>query len=435
MRAEWTLKDDQRLLELLSLDKTWEQVAYSMGKFTGQQCIRRKYSLIYRQKRLDKQQAILANSEQPPVTGALPDGTVVTLGKIEFSNIQKKNTIAKHTKTWSRVDDDKLYDLVTQQREFDYNYLKSYFPGTSISQMYQALQRISSARFEDHGYKMWTREEEEILLRLVQKHGAKWKKIAEEMPTERRPMQCLMFYRYAINGVERRRDIWTKKETLRLETLVELFMQGKLLPLSEQKGLISNPQSSKSPTVLFPDKLASVEQLERILCYLKRQRLCEKLSADSGSMQNKRINWNLIAPYMAPKTKTQCNIGWHNLQEARRKATNPSCEEPWTREEDLGLYTLYAQAPKQWSWIIKHLPRYRYRHSVKYRYNNHIKYYIDLLRKRKKPSWDPTDDQFEEVHRLCEIKAWRARRLTGYRIKDGYIPPADLNLNGDSYCF
>jgi hypothetical protein len=44
---------------------------------------------------------------------------------------------------------------------------------------YSRFRRLQQERKE----KRWTREEEERLILLVQKHGEKWKRISEELPS------------------------------------------------------------------------------------------------------------------------------------------------------------------------------------------------------------------------------------------------------------
>ncbi|KAJ2908229.1 hypothetical protein GGI21_003095, partial [Coemansia aciculifera] len=53
-----------------------------------------------------------------------------------------------------------------------------------------------------------------------------------------------------------------------------------------------------------------------------------------------------------------------------------------------------------------------------------------MLRKCRGAEWDPTADQFKEVHMRCEILAWSRRQLEGYRPHDPYEGPQDLDLTG-----
>ncbi|KAJ2620394.1 Myb- protein B [Coemansia spiralis] len=259
--AKWTLEDDQRLLMLLNRGKAWSQIASEMGKFTERQCITRKYRLIDRKKKLDQQLLSGLELHQPLVMGTLPDGTTVALGEIEFIHRKVKKETPIFTKSWTQADDDKLYDLVTQQRRFDYEYLKSYFPEIGYNQMIMALQRISIQR--DRGSDMWTKEEEEVLDNLIRKHGKKWTKIAREMPTERTAKQCYDHCRWRSKGTQLKSTIWSEKETILLEVLVELFMQNKLLPLSEQRTRASESTERTLIKLLAPGNSAPIDELQQ----------------------------------------------------------------------------------------------------------------------------------------------------------------------------
>ncbi|KAI9503462.1 hypothetical protein BX070DRAFT_262478 [Coemansia spiralis] len=432
-RTTWTVDQDIKLLELSCQYKTYRQIADILGKKNGQRCKDRIQKLIERQEELDKKQMILANRDQL-VTGKLPDGRIVTLGPPELISSGEKEQITKSARTWTQANDDKLYGLVREQGKFEYRVFKEHFPGVGYAEMRRAFQRISTPRRNKRN-RLWTEEEEQTLMQLVDKYGKRWKRIAEEMPTDHNPNQCQAVYLNRSKGIQRIENIWPEEESLRLEILVELSMQNKLLSSSEQEDTTNDSRIHIPFSSLVPDISASVDELKRQLAELRKLRTHEELLADPNSRHTCRIHWKLIAPHMLPKTVEQCSGRWRSLQLIKHKASNPFYEGPWTRDEDLQLYRLYTQAPSKWKWISENLPRYRDYTTLSSRYNTHIKYYVDLLKRKRGADWSPTDDQFKEVHRLCEIKAWRHRLLKGYRIIDGHKAPANLDVNGDSYCF
>ncbi|KAI9502427.1 hypothetical protein BX070DRAFT_226146 [Coemansia spiralis] len=433
-RNPWTLLKDLEMIELYHQGKPWDQIAGILGMKNKEQCTTRVYGLIRRQRKIDKGQMVLADQDQPLVTGQLPSGRTVALGQLEFTDMPiKEQRITKFTKTWTQADDDKLQDLMAQQAKFKYSDFKEHFPGVGYEQLRKAFQRVSSRR--DDRAKPWTKEEEVALMHLVEKHGRRWKKIAEKLPTDRSPQQCYDLYRLRSNGMQRKKNTWTEEEYLRLEILVELFMQEKLLPIPGRRNTRRGMRTCQSSPTLIPDDLASVDELKQLLDNLQGQRSHKESPAEPDSQQNKRIKWKWVAPYMSSKTLAQCQIKWHFLQSIKQRSKIPIYVGPWTREEDLELYKLYTRAPNKWKWISENLPKFRDYQPIIKRYNKYIKYYVDLLKNQKEAGWDPTDDQFEEVHKLCEIRSWRHRLLKGYRIQDGYKAPDDLNLEGDSYCF
>ncbi|KAI9505348.1 hypothetical protein BX070DRAFT_222027 [Coemansia spiralis] len=444
-RLEWTLEQDVEMLELLRQGKKSGPVAEALGMKSGKHCLGRIRQLVDRQVKFDKNQLTLANPDQFIPTGQLPNGRTVMLGQVEFIRRQRKTqqkTITKPRsgptpkRLWTQADDDKLYDLVMQRGKFVHKEIREHFPGVPNYHFYQSLNRILGSH-RDSRHMFWTEEEEEALMQLVEKHGTDWRKIAKEMPTERNPSQCYTTYRNRFRGIQRRENLWPEEESLRLEIVVELFMQNKLLPFSQQKNTLRSSRTLRSSLSSVPAESASVDELKEKLDRLRGQSAHEELSEDSGSQENKKIDWKAIAPYMASKTPKQCYHRWYAIQRKIYGVRNSLYEGPWTREEDLELYKLYAQSPRRWRWrwISENLPRLRDVYAIQHRYFKFIRYYIDLLINQRGNIWDPASDQFEEVHKLCEIKAWRRRHTKGYRIRDGYGPPADLDINGDKYCF
>ncbi|KAI9504865.1 hypothetical protein BX070DRAFT_233045 [Coemansia spiralis] len=435
IRVEWTLEQDVEMLELFCQGKKSRQVAEALGLKSGKHCKGRIRQLVDRQDKFDRNQLILANPDQLIPTRQLPDGRTVMVGQIEFVDrrVKKQKTKPQPTRLWTQADDDRLHDLVMERGKFVFSELKQHFPGTRVHHFYRSLDRIPVSNRETPQM-LWTEEEEEALMQLVEKHGLEWRKIAKEMPTNRNTAQCRAFYRLRTMGVPRKTTIWPEEENLRLEIVVELFKQNVLLPFSQQVNTPCRSRSLRSSSSLVPDKSATVDELKEKLDDLRRLGAYGELSEDPDDQGDKKIDWKVIAPYMTSKTPRQCYRRWFAIQRKRHGLRNSLYEGPWTREEDLELYKLYTQAPQRWKWISENLPRFRDVHKIQRRYFKHIKYYVDLLIKQRGSDWDPTGDQFEEIHRLCEIKAWRNRQFKGYRIRDGYEPPANLDLNGDSYC-
>ncbi|KAJ1999702.1 hypothetical protein H4R26_004953 [Coemansia thaxteri] len=248
------------------------------------------------------------------------------------------------------------------------------------------------------------------------------------MPTDRSPAQCRAHYVNICISPIITRSKWTTDEIERLKLLVRLFKQGRLTANKDEQ-LARGPLTQ---TALAGFEEFSTADISRFASALNQddQESQETKDATSGRQPRNRFNvdWQLISLYMGNRTWKQCYYMWMTLH---NKRPGFSCYEgPWSREEDMLLYTLYQQAPNKWSWIASRLPRKRDRQVVRARYISYVGTYVDMLRQCRGAEWDPLADQFEEVHMRCEVLAWYRRQSLGYRPQDPYKCPLDLCMTG-----
>ncbi|KAI9503080.1 hypothetical protein BX070DRAFT_142037 [Coemansia spiralis] len=192
-----------------------------------------------------------------------------------------------------QANDDKGQNLLIQQGKSGHSVLKEHFPEARCFQIYYAFKRISSFRRVSCN-NFWTKDEEETLVQLVNKHGTRWKMTAEKMSTDCSPHHYQMFHRQRSKRFLQGENIWPREEFLRLEIVIELSIQDKLLSSSEQEDITSALQIHASSSSLILDKSALTDELRQQSDDLRKNRPCKEMSIEPDNQLIKKRNWRLV---------------------------------------------------------------------------------------------------------------------------------------------
>ncbi|KAJ2891499.1 hypothetical protein IWW38_003594, partial [Coemansia aciculifera] len=128
---EWTLEDDKTLLALCEVwDTQWDQIAKSIGKYTGSQC-KGRYYWLRKKNRLKK--TVAGDRDQEKHKGPLQ----------EQQNLSSTD-VPQQRARWTEAETKKLRDLIIAQGRFDYKEASKQLPGFSLSNIYYELDKVLS---------------------------------------------------------------------------------------------------------------------------------------------------------------------------------------------------------------------------------------------------------------------------------------------------
>ena len=87
--------------------------------------------------------------------------------------------LIKKVKKWTKQEDVTLKKIFKTQLKIDLNDIQSHFGSKTLTECLSRFKKINK-KFKRG---RWTREEDKKILELVEKHGKKWTKLAQEMST------------------------------------------------------------------------------------------------------------------------------------------------------------------------------------------------------------------------------------------------------------
>lgn len=135
------------------------------------------------------------------------------------TRIRQKATTSKKKTKWSVDDDRLLISLVNDSERVNWTEISKRFPGKTVQQVSERWSKVVNPSLVKGS---WTRQEDEIIIEFVKKHGFKnWTKLAQILPG-RIGKQCRERWRNHLDpGVNK--EPWTPEEDDNLMILHEQY--------------------------------------------------------------------------------------------------------------------------------------------------------------------------------------------------------------------
>mmetsp|Transcript_21099 Transcript_21099/g.30494 ORF Transcript_21099/g.30494 Transcript_21099/m.30494 type:complete len:481 (+) Transcript_21099:131-1573(+) len=251
---------------------------------------------------------------------------------------------------WTNAEKEKLKKLVLEQQEKNQNSINwteiANGMRTSSKTARECMMKYRNSIDPSINHSVWSAEEERKLLETVIKHDEhNWCSIADELGTNRTPLQCLKYYQLRLNASISKKSDWTDEEDAVLEQAVKLYGENNwqhvanCLPgrastqcamrwRTEQRGAVKlGPWSEDEERRLILAVLAYGEQKLSPRCSSQnadeevRHHTNSESSSNAGhddtnddtQKSQMRFLWKKIAPLVPGRDPVQCREKWMNV--------------------------------------------------------------------------------------------------------------------------